>query len=193
MHVLFAVHKLMNPSRTYQEMVLSRRMLVFTAEEAFFYCPRGMLSESICVGDEPLKPVYYTGAQNVRLCGFLHRSMQRLVAKMGTDCSSLSHSVAQYNWIFMSSLKAYFTRILSHDSDMLNAFSGVINATSCALGSFHWGLPTKMFARALLMEDIYPVALLSQRHEFPSWSWLSWKLDHRAYVFIHAGLLELYF
>jgi hypothetical protein len=33
-------------SRTLQELALFRRMLVFIAEQAFFYCPKGMLTES---------------------------------------------------------------------------------------------------------------------------------------------------
>lgn len=67
---------------------------------------------------------------------------------------------------------------MTYDSDGLNAFSGVITAASRSLGQFHWGLPVRIIARALLLH-VYSTGKSQDppapRPGFPSWSWLSWK------------------
>lgn len=77
----------------------------------------------------------------------------------------------------------YIARTLSFDRDALNAFSGILARLSGNLGKFHWGLPLRLFARALLyslpINQIYGMRTkpdpLMRRPDFPSWSWLGWK------------------
>jgi hypothetical protein len=53
--------------------------------------------------------------------------------------------------VHLNLVDPYMRRVLSYDSDALNAFSGIISAQFDILGHFHLGLPVKLLARALLL------------------------------------------
>jgi hypothetical protein len=67
----------------------------------------------------------------------------------------------------------YCFRDFSFDSDILDAFKGVINSFSLPLGDFHWGLPVAYFSPALLwsLSQTDTGDKTRRRMEFPSWSW----------------------
>ncbi|KAF2820117.1 hypothetical protein CC86DRAFT_305737 [Ophiobolus disseminans] len=98
------------------------------------------------------------------LCGSLYNSHT-------LDRSEISTLRRFYESGHLKLLSIYFKRILTHDSDILNAFSGIIRAHSRVLGKFHWGLPLNLFASALLATYLTP-HYLTRQPGFPSWSWL---------------------
>jgi hypothetical protein len=106
---------------------------------------------------------------SIQICGFLH--------KLPRKGKTLAELVEQYEENHLQLLSFYIGRSLTYDIDVLNAFSGIINAQSASLGHFEWGLPMHLFARALLLSVAPESGPLSRRSGFPSWSWIGWKLD----------------
>jgi hypothetical protein len=106
---------------------------------------------------------------SIQICGFLH--------KMLTKDTILTKLIEQYEQSYSQLLSFYIGRSLTYDTDVLNAFSGIINAQSVSLGHFESGMPLRLFARALFWA-VYPESgPLSRQSGFPSWSWVGWKLE----------------
>jgi hypothetical protein len=159
-------------SRTFQEFVLSRRILVFTAREVFFYCPNGILCESVTMGGDQYESFPLNVTSHIKLCGAVNTSLT------SQSPSTIFYSVQYYRNVYLTLLGSYRERVLTYDDDVLDAFSGVLNAQLGVLGQFYWGLPQGLFARALLLSNtISPTYTMSRRPGFPSWSWLGWKFD----------------
>lgn len=167
---------LLHNTRTFQEIVLSRRMLVFSATETFFYCPRGVLSEGICFGDnanESLRTESWSRVSSIGLCGTIHQAIATL---NGPSTLNIAKRRILYDDLFLGLLRPYMRRTLRYDADILNAFSGIVNALGYFLGAFHWGMPTAVLGRALLMSTGATTSnTWTRRPNFPSWSWLGWK------------------
>jgi hypothetical protein len=162
-------------SRTFQELALSHRVLLFIPEEVVFYCLNGVACESVSLGDDlyrTLPPMEQSGLyqeSSIQICGFLH--------KMLTKDTILTKLIEQYEQSYSQLLSFYIGRSLTYDTDVLNAFSGIINAQSVSLGHFESGMPLRLFARALFWA-VYPESgPLSRQSGFPSWSWVGWKLE----------------
>jgi hypothetical protein len=68
-------------------------------------------------------------------------------------------------------LQDYIRRKLTHDSDILAAFSGILNSFENDLGPSIFGLPERIFDIVLLW---YSDPLATRRPQFPSWSWCGW-------------------
>jgi hypothetical protein len=145
-------------------------MLVFTVKEVFFYCSNGIMSESVSIGGDRLESLPLADISSFKLCGLLHKSRTEQTS------TTISASVEHYYSVYLTLLNFYVRRVLTYDNDVLDAFSGVINAQLGMLGQFYWGLPQGLFARALLQPS-KPQYTMSRRPGFPSWSWLGWKLD----------------
>ncbi|CAN9174923.1 unnamed protein product [Alternaria alternata] len=96
---------------------------------------------------------------------------------MLTKDTTLVKLIEQYEQNYLQLLSFYIGRSLTYDTDVLNAFSGIINAQSASLGHFESGMPLRLFARALFW-SVYPESgPLSRRSGFSSWSWIGWKLE----------------
>jgi hypothetical protein len=94
--------------------------------------------------------------------------------------------VERYN-VYLEMLQSYLRRNLTYESDVINAFSGIMKAEERNLGQFRWGLPSKIFARALLLEfgtsrtymhsevRDHQKTLEDVQIDYPSWSWFAWR------------------
>jgi hypothetical protein len=106
---------------------------------------------------------------SIQICGFLH--------KLPRKNTTLLELIEQYEENYLQLLSFYIGRSLTYNTDVLNAFSGIINAQSDSLGYFIAGLPHRLFARALFLSVESEYGPLSRRSGFPSWSWIGWKPD----------------
>jgi hypothetical protein len=106
---------------------------------------------------------------SIQICGFLHKLLRK--------GKTLAELVDQYEESYLQLLSFYIGRSLTYDTDVLNAFSGIINAQSASLGRFESGLPLRLFARALFLWVAPESGPLSRRSGCPSWSWIGRKLD----------------
>ena len=142
---------------TFQEQVLSRRTLSFTAKGLEWKC------QEVCAEEQTLQLKRSTGA-------FMDHKINR--ADTLWPCLS--------KWDFLVS--SYLTRGLTYEEDILRAFSGILESLSSSmLGGFLFGLPQRFFDAALLW---VPRENLIRRLDtesgivkttLPSWSWAGWK------------------
>lgn len=180
---------------TFQETMLSRRLLYFTSSQAYFQCscaiycedtfsPSSFSSSSTttatssynlpCV-QAPHKPSTINIAISTNLW-----NPKNLYATPTTDIKygelSISHTpytspsaaLSAYN-TFVS---YYLRRQLSYPEDILNALAGLLHVFQRTMNTKFWaGLPGRWIDHALLWE------LASEgkrRLGFPSWSWAGW-------------------
>ena len=119
---------------TYQELVLSRRLLFFTSQGIYFHC----------AGRGHELPSWDLPSIAPRSC-----------------------------WqIYNQSLQIYTTRHLGHESDTLNAISGVQRVFGRYTDdAFACGLPMRQLFYAILWQ---PVDIAERQPDWPSWSWAGW-------------------
>ncbi|KAJ4988451.1 HET domain protein [Stagonosporopsis vannaccii] len=169
---------------TYQEGLLSRRRLVFTDTQVYFQCLEQHFCESLSVPMGSISRSYQREAEIL---------MQHTQAFPPQGVGTLPKHIYER-------LREYHLRQLSHDSDILYAFTGILHHfVRRKKPTYHiWGLP---FIRTIsengkdLVQDHFLLALLwlpgydwkgtklTRRVDFPSWSWVGW----RGIVGIQAG------
>jgi hypothetical protein len=173
---------------TFQEALLSRRRVVFMEHQVYFQCNAMHCLESI----------------HLPSSGFN-------LAKVVRDDTRLFHEeeffVPSFPYVgeahmpasFPDRVNEYLLRTLSYDSDILNAFKGILKAFEKAHTPVHhfWGLPlfikstmdwNTRFALGLAWTaNVQPSV---RRHGFPSWCWVGWKgLRCLSFPYFHHGLL----
>ncbi|XPT01266.1 hypothetical protein M3J09_010405 [Ascochyta lentis] len=160
---------------TYQEGLLSRRRLVFTDTQVYFQCLEQHFCESLSV---PLEHVSRTYQREVKPL------MQHTQAFPSQGAGTLHHHLYER-------IQEYLFRRLSHDSDVLHAFTGILHHfLRMEKPVYHiWGIPFKdssttaknsiqgNFLAALLWLPSFDWkgTKFTRRAEFPSWSWAGWK------------------
>lgn len=171
---------------TFQEMIISRRCLFFTDEQVHFACKTSARRESFC--EIECAPEY----------GFAQRLGPNLLS-MDRPFDDTSHDKA---YIFETYVREYTRRVLSYDSDGLNAFRGLLAAQE-----FHtyWGIPFSLVLPSSETDmQLYFCLGLAwrttthaepiRRTDFPSWCWASIKgevqLDSSKYDALDAELIE---
>lgn len=169
---------------TYQELIMSRRCILYTDEQVFFACKTSIRSESI---SQPASASNYPGQERLDISivspnpAFGDTEMEELTVTEVTD-----------------HIEEYTTRTLSYDSDGLNGIRGILHEQKeCTL----WGVPFlgspgqkrtnshQLLWRGLLWKsgasDIGKD--ITRRDGFPSWSWTSIKGEIFYPVFSAAG------
>ncbi|CAH0023813.1 unnamed protein product [Clonostachys rhizophaga] len=156
---------------TFQEGLVSRRLLIFTAEQVYWSCRRGLLSED---------------------------TVEHFPSEV-SDAEPYKNSDNVLNPLECQSLAITFSgRNLTYESDIQRAYLGVQNHLDKKWGGheFSWGLPHRFFTPFLnwewqfdteirLRNGTHPVKSIDgaiTRASFPSWSWMGWaggrQLDH---------------
>ncbi len=142
---------------TFQEKILSRRMLSFSNHGLEWRCQEVVSQEQDLSTRRP-----------------------------ASDYDYLSITRADTLWPCLKKwdnlVSSYLERTLTYEEDILRAFSGVLGALDGSMSEgFHFGLPQQFSDAALLW---VPMERLTQRKDlrdgvartdFPSWSWAGWK------------------
>ena len=157
---------------TFQERVLSKRVLVFSGGQAYWNCRVASHSEE-------------RAFEEVRDIEWYSPSFSE---QAGAECLSWEPlQRLEYCSIYHQLLYGYRQRHLTHQTDILNAFNGI----SEILGALqddtsHWGLPESIFSYALTWSYIGPSSRnhievpifdangSKQMIPIPSWSWAAW-------------------
>ena len=149
---------------TLQEGLLSKRRLIFTNRQTSFICGHMCCTES-------------TGSQII----FESREVDLYFAIMNGLRRTLGLPVNRENHReIYRVIENYTDRILTYDTDILNACRGVLN-NMCG---FHvWGMPLESdrIADYDRMNLVWTLESLDNGHEtlrrpnFPSWSWTGWR------------------
>ncbi|ETI20980.1 hypothetical protein G647_07323 [Cladophialophora carrionii CBS 160.54] len=151
---------------TYQEILLSRRKLIFTKHQVHLSCRKMMQCESIFENgrfdDEEASG------------GF---SIDNAATKILDGTSENS----EWRGIYDKMVAEYVVRKMSYESDALNAISGILSRLqrTIYLKGFAYGLPRDEFRKRLCWIQQsdrfeYDEQSLKRRSGFPSWSWLGW-------------------
>ncbi|KAL9616200.1 MAG: hypothetical protein Q9160_008911 [Pyrenula sp. 1 TL-2023] len=175
-------YKWMNRAWTYQELILSRRCLLFTESEIFFYCASSTSRES------HLGPKHEQWARSDSLDALLIGNAN----VMNNNAASLKAGVPHNTYI--AAVDEYSRRELSYQTDGLNAFQGLSTLLGQLIGTeMIYGCPKNMLVNCLTWQraDItladHPERRMLARPEdsrnndmhlrplFPSWAWVAWK------------------
>lgn len=142
---------------TFQERLLSRRNLIFAANQVFFQCR--CTARSVDIFTEHESVGWSLGFKDSPLLMLRQLSTNPLL-------------------VYKKSLELYMVRKLSKEKDILAAFTGLGNLVCDALGgNLVFGLPSSHFDWALLWESRDAAIERTGKDEiqFPSWSWCGWK------------------
>ncbi|KAG8214011.1 heterokaryon incompatibility protein-domain-containing protein [Butyriboletus roseoflavus] len=171
---------------TFQERVLSSRVLVFSENQVYWSCRAASHSEERSL--EQVRDI------RRRHLPFPHRH--------ATDSLSWERlQPSEYCSTYYDLLAGYRQRRLSYQTDMLNAFDGVSEILGALQDdTFHWGLPESIFSYAMTWSFTGPYSRndvevpvfdgngSKQMISIPSWSWAAWSgVDPTRSPFLHAG------
>lgn len=155
---------------TFQERMISPRCLICVSDRVYFQCQTAVLSEDIF---SDTKTKQGTAGWSLELFENPARTLRRLP----TDPIG----------VFKDCLAMYTKRQLSHEEDVLSAFTGIGNFMTQFLGhaddieeesTLVFGLPASHFDYALLWQPEEPSTrriLENSDKVFPSWSWSGWR------------------
>ncbi|CZR58486.1 uncharacterized protein PAC_08378 [Phialocephala subalpina] len=170
--VLKAIDRTVYVSRawTFQERHLSRRCLYFLDEQVYFQCRM----ELCC---EEQSPSF--------LSSFVPTSPPEIGLSIMSRAPGWRKSIERKDWdrgfaFYAELIQEYSWKALSYPEDIINAFSGLLNALETHSGwNLTHGLPEQMIDWALLwipvgLHQRRPPPRSGQLLQFPSWSWIGW-------------------
>lgn len=117
------------------------------------------------------RAIYITEWQAYWIC--LRHAFQEEIGEFGANYNPKEF----YNFrTYATTVSSYTERILTFESDILNAFAGVGNQFAKEMGKpLLYGLPEQHFARALLWEHASDVQKRYDAIDIPTWSWAAWR------------------
>jgi hypothetical protein len=169
---------------TFQEQILSRRILFITERQAVFHCGVSQYSESL----PKEKP--YIDSQ----FGFGDIDLQ--------SEKSFEHDSEEILGCYSTMVQEYSTKRLSFEADIENAFSGLASILEkwCRSCPVVHGLMSAYFGYSMLWtigedQEYYSAYSMAetgkQRKGFPSWSWVGWTLYTSIFCRIRAAKFPL--
>lgn len=146
---------------SFQERRISRRCLYFCEDQLIFKCHAGVWREDIILEDPQVLACHDT---------------------VGLRDGSLVRLDASFTDLYIECLYRYANRDLTHEVDVVDAFSGVLDIlvkskehADPAIPTSICGLPTIHFDWAILFDNSDERPPRRRHHDLPSWSWCGWK------------------
>ena len=158
---------------TFQERLLSRRLIVFTHGQMIWHCRRMICREDMSVQDSgvPYQPLQWLSLKPQHMgvdTGSKWIDGSTEITRYGATRLVRSAVFAEYT----RAIEEYTHREISYESDVLNAFAGLLHIFSRFFRcKTLLGLPESLLDVALLWK---PTRQLQRRSGFPSWSWAGW-------------------
>ncbi|KAF8851014.1 hypothetical protein BDZ45DRAFT_767914 [Acephala macrosclerotiorum] len=146
---------------TYQEKMLSKRLLIFAKDQVHFHCCAATYCEDTHLENSNLN-VSFEFEQEY----YFHEE-------------SKQHNGKSAFQQYCTYVQGFTCRELTFECDILNAFAGVAGLLERELGGLFWGLPERCFGDSLLWSpNSLPFLRPYRRRKlFPSWSWAGWDGD----------------
>lgn len=175
---VLANYRYMYRGWTYQELILSKRTLIFTTEEVYCYCAQSMSRESLVeqTGQDP-------GAEaltSLALQAKIHIFGNAVTLRKTTDLAKLCR-------LFTTAAQEYSSRTLSYQEDAISAFYGLLELfTQLFRAHPVSGCPGSLLLNALTWKDsrrnISSADLAKRRMctkspntpVLPTWMWCSY-------------------
>lgn len=159
---------------TFQEGLLSKRLLIFSGGHVYFQCRRATLLESMNTADAGYKPssvfvnrFYLPETPPTSIVPVLSAPDGSLRMRVPPDFAAYSRLVTQYT-----------RRHLTSPSDGVAAVTGLLNLLEPdpQISNMSFGLPKHFMDLSLLWQPATGNNVrLVRRPEFPSWSWAGWE------------------
>jgi hypothetical protein len=138
---------------TFQEYVLSRKLLIFTNEQLFFTCDHFIFLETLILECQPDRPVDFRGGPD----------------DWRIEFKSTEEDLRR-NLPFVA--KEMCRRKLTYENDLMNACNGIYGWLGRVYDTGFWmGVPTGFFDAGILFQG---TKSCERRTIFPSWSWCGW-------------------
>ncbi|KAM3075202.1 hypothetical protein ACMFMG_007348 [Clarireedia jacksonii] len=150
---------------TFQEKILSRRLMIFTDSQVYFQCKKALWSEDT-----------------------IFENFNSRVTTIGSASDDTDLEIDSLLSVFNSyqaMVRDYSRRSFGYQSDALNSFQGVqqylqnrgpYSEQRRLTGEFYFGLPESFFDAAMVWT--LPYHYPDQRREmFPSWTWVGWNME----------------
>ncbi|RMZ79864.1 hypothetical protein DV737_g3267, partial [Chaetothyriales sp. CBS 132003] len=159
-HIVDALDQSVYESRawTYQESCLSRRCLFFFDNQVTFRCRSALWREDVYL-------------ENAEVQTSFDMIFKHVIS--GITATGEAHSD------YIGSLYEYSSRQITYESDVLNAFAGVLGVLCERMRNggrpevdHAYGLPTHVFDWAILWQP--NLSIQRQSKMWPSWSWCGW-------------------
>jgi len=159
---------------TFQEMCLSKRLLIFTEEEVLYDCDSGATWRETVFSEHPDLPSgdFCIPSSDFGVKIRLSDTIWRIARRFGKD-DTVSPDDAYDPYLDI--LKGYVQRQMTDKSDILRAFQGILaEIGEITAQSFLKGLPLGYIYECLLF-DVVGYHHDLRRPKFPSWSWCGWQ------------------
>jgi hypothetical protein len=159
---------------TYQEFMLSKRMLIFTEQQVFYGCSRRNFAE------DSYRPSLS--------CTYVSKSKAGMMeSNPGENLDDFDHRYRlnrrnfhyEQNWhAYKILVEDYTIRNMTHQADVVKALAGILRAMiSSRAEKYICGIPSSMLEWGLLWQPQGPLirrGTSSTGKLFPSWSWVGW-------------------
>ena len=174
---------------TFQEKLLSRRILLFTDQQVYFKCSESIWTEEIYLETRKLSTSLQGRKRKYAWTPERGAPMDDLNALQGT-LGGFNHpnlrlfpsynSAYEWNYLgqflsYAAAVQEYTSRQLSDPRDSLFAIQGVLSTLESSIGTLVQGLPETYFLDALLWFSEAGSTLTRRTRTIPSWSWAGWK------------------
>ena len=163
---------------TFQEKLLSKRLLIFTDFQVYFKCAESIWTEEIMMETERLsKSAEARRAKYSWNPDRQHRPEEK--AMMYKVLNPKFRIEDDWNYLggfldYAAAVQEFSKRNLTDPKDTLFAIGGVLQTLSNVTGRFVMGLPQKHFLESLLWyPEVGCVQIYNSGLELPSWSWTS--------------------
>ncbi|KAM7219537.1 Heterokaryon incompatibility protein (HET) domain containing protein [Rhypophila decipiens] len=174
---------------TLQEMLLSRRLLVFTPSGHVLYRCRSRTWLEDLILDDVVQDASLSHSHMFPAGSFLDDWDK---CDLYTDNHRPRDDPSRtWSETYTYPIEILLTRNLSYDEDILNAASGILSGLEHRLGECFWGVPKSYFGPSLLWTQSqfsYP----DRRPGFPSWSWAGWKFNAQETITLPSGYRSLW-
>ncbi|KAM7222944.1 Heterokaryon incompatibility protein (HET) domain containing protein [Rhypophila decipiens] len=167
---------------TFQEKVLSRRLLIFTNHQVYFRCANGVWSEDTAT--ETTRPssargdAWFAWGEHKLPRDYSTRRPYSLVDFLTFGSLELASS-ERYGLFanYAAVVKEYTQRTLTFQSDALPAIDGVLRVLDPSPVAYVAGIPRELFHQAMLWRPKFRGrATRISNSGAPSWSWAGWSL-----------------
>jgi len=171
---------------TFQEKLLSNRILLFTDYQVFFKCCESIWTEEVCMETGRLSKSVESRAGKYRW-GADRRLPSPKDHGHGPELKVLNGSLNTEDRFehmagfldYATAVHEYTTRSLTVPSDIPYAIKGVLETLKPHIGEFHFGLPERFLLDSLMWLPMPGTIQVDKLKNHPSWTWTKWQFGRK--------------